>query len=452
MRGRTTLIAVLLLAALGVYVWLYEIRGAAGREEKERRAGLVLGVAAKDVTALRIERAGTTILVRRAGDAWRLAEPIDAPGDRTAIEEIVNALADLHRERALDAVADSDRKGFGLEPPVASAVLTLADGGERRLSLGGRTAVKANRYVESGGVVSVVTAALSRLEEATVDALRDRSLVHLQRDDLDTITLQRTRGELRLRRQGERWRVEQPESLPAHRSWSADLLFAITSLRAVAFLDTPGSPPPADPGLATPALRVLLTATDGRTESVVIGNATPAGATPVGRYARAGEGPLAVVDNALFDAAQAGPEAWRDPRPLDLERWDLQRIQCSGPVTLDLKKNAEGGPWSRPTGGPVAEEISRAVVDLLAELEASGFAPMGPLAEPILTLSLEGRDGVTQRMRCGAEGAAGPARLESDRAGLLYLLPAGTGAKLLDALRAARDAPAAESAAAPAAP
>ena len=453
MRGRTTLIAALLLAALGVYVWLYEIRGAAGREEEERRAGLVLGVAASDVTALRIDRAGTTVLVRRDGDAWRLAEPIDAPGDRTAIEEIVNSLADLRRERALEGIAAADRQSFGLEPPAATAVLTLAGGGERRLALGGRTAVKANRYVESDGAVSVVAATLSRLEEATVESLRDRALVHLPKDDLDAIALQRASGgELRLRRQGERWRIEHPESLPAHRSWSSDLLFAITSLRALGFLDTPGSPAPVDAGLATPSVRVLLTATDGRTESIAIGAVTPAGATPAGRYARAGEGPLAVVDSALHDAALAGPETWRDPRPLDLERWDLQRIQSAGPVTLELKRASEGGAWSRTTGGAVSEEISRALLDQLADAEATGFAPPGPLAEPVLTLTLEGRDGATQVLRCGAEGASQPTRLQSDRAGLLYLLPAGAGAKLLEALRSARDAPAPESAPAPAAP
>jgi hypothetical protein len=123
-RWQTTLVAALLLALVGGFYYVYDVRLAPDRDKAEARKGRVLSVETTDVTAVTLKRPDGTVKATREGDGWQLVEPVKARGDRGAIEEtlttVVTAKMDREIEAAPKALAD-----FGLDTPAAEVDLTL---------------------------------------------------------------------------------------------------------------------------------------------------------------------------------------------------------------------------------------------------------------------------------------------------------------------------------------
>ena len=92
MRWQTTAILAVVLIALGVFYYVYEIRLGPEREKTEGRKGRVFTVEAVDVTDVEIKRPDATVKAKREGDGWQLLEPVQARGDRTPFEETVNSV------------------------------------------------------------------------------------------------------------------------------------------------------------------------------------------------------------------------------------------------------------------------------------------------------------------------------------------------------------------------
>jgi len=86
----------------------------------------VLGIAAADVVAVRVEEGGQELRAVRVQHDWRVDLPSPArPGSDATIAELVDAIV---ATVALDSFRrpDLDRRALGLEPPRARIELTLA--------------------------------------------------------------------------------------------------------------------------------------------------------------------------------------------------------------------------------------------------------------------------------------------------------------------------------------
>jgi len=94
---RTTLILVVLAAALFGAVYWGEIRGADERREAEALEKLVFpDVEADAIEALAFDASdGQKVLLTRTDSGWRVAEPVDFPADDVAVDGLVSSLADL---------------------------------------------------------------------------------------------------------------------------------------------------------------------------------------------------------------------------------------------------------------------------------------------------------------------------------------------------------------------
>ncbi len=89
----------------------------------------VLGVAAADVVAVRVEEAGRRLWAVRERDGWRVEQPAAArAGAGEAVADLVNAIVAMV---ALDSFRRPglDRRTLGLEPPRARIEVTLSDRG-----------------------------------------------------------------------------------------------------------------------------------------------------------------------------------------------------------------------------------------------------------------------------------------------------------------------------------
>ena len=88
MSGLRILVLAVLVAALGGYLYFYEIPQAKKEAEKEKLAG----VAADAVTGVQLVYPDRTIVLTKADKGWRLTQPVDAPADEAVVKALVQAV------------------------------------------------------------------------------------------------------------------------------------------------------------------------------------------------------------------------------------------------------------------------------------------------------------------------------------------------------------------------
>lgn len=406
MRGRTVLALLVVVAGLAAFIAFYE-RDLPSSEERQAQAKKVLGIDAEAVHGLSIESTATAVRLRRGeSGGWRLLEPLEAAADDGAVDQLVEALVGLGKQRTLTGV---DATTVGLDPPRLRVVVELEEG-SRQLDLGssvpGSKSLVAS-IADDPQVYVVSDSILADLEKEP-DLWRDRVVFHGDREAVARWVVAGN-GERRVvvRRGAEFW-LEEPVADRADDDRVNELLSDLEGLRVGTFIASPASGTDEDAavrgmGLDLPEWIVeVSTAGDERPFRLEVG--APVGDLPDRRFGRVGE-QFFEADSQLF-AHLARPLAeWLSRRWTDLPAYRIDGVGFSGRFLQDaaaahqveahrVEWSRDGGEWRRG-----AERVDSSLVDTLldavtgAEAEAVMAGPEAAalrarLGEPGWTLSL----------------------------------------------------------------
>lgn len=270
MNPRATALLALAVAALGAFVWLYEIRGADERAERvEAEKRVFRGIDADDVTEVRLRaKDGSALRLERGEGGWRLREPVAFPADEANAEGVASALAGLRSEAVIEEPGPLAEYGLEGEP----AVRFRAGGEEHVLRIGSRSPVGSNTYVATAAdrPVHVVASYRTSSLERSVDDLREKRLARFERDAVVEARVRWAGGGVRLVRDEQdpqAWRLVEPLDAAADGRTVSRLLSDLEFLRATGFDDAPSAEVTA--ALDAPELAVeLVTRADGKEGSV----------------------------------------------------------------------------------------------------------------------------------------------------------------------------------------
>jgi hypothetical protein len=452
-----------LVLGLGAFMWLYE-RKQPSTEERAQQAKKVLSLESDAVEAVTLEWDGQRVRLEREpaaekqeGDdeddekvedaaslapprAWRLVEPFAAPADRLAVERLLDGLTSLEKRRTLTG---ADRKGLGLEPPRAKAVLTTKEGD---------TALEIGAEIPASGAVALAVA--GRPEVFVVDASihadltkapgewRSRELFPGQRADVERITLAADGSRLLLARRGDSFWLESPLVDRADREKVDRLVGDLAALRVQTFLDPP-TPPPAELGLEPPQA-VVEAVLEGREAPFRLELGAPSKADPARRYGRVGT-QLFETDTQLAAALGEPAEAWRSLALSGLEVYRVDKVAVSDAQgTVELERS--GPDWKR---GPDTVPFTAASDFLYAVTGARGEKLLGraaaaaqgaALGEPEVTIQLTASDRTPETLKLYAALAGGLVPATADGRDAVLLLPPAAAADLRAKLQAMRTA------------
>ena len=246
-------------------VWWSETihKGDVAAAKAEARA-LFPGVEVGDVGFVALEtRDGHAARIERRDGGFRLVEPLDSPVDRTTVDGIVGALAEVKSEAVIEAPQAVEVYGLG---EGADRVLFGTGKGEHVLRLGAKTPVGSNTYAARDDDASVYTIPTYRADalRRDLDDLREKRVLRFDREAVTRIDLAWPGGSVALDRGEDGWRVSAPLDDAADPETIDSLLSDLSFLRAEGFLDTP--PPDAELGLDRPAFEAKLSTTgaDGK--------------------------------------------------------------------------------------------------------------------------------------------------------------------------------------------
>ncbi len=427
MNLRRIVVLLLLVAALGTYLFVYELPQA----EREGKKDKLLGVAYDAVTGVTLTYPDREIELQKDDQGWRLVKPVDAPADETAVKTLVTTLADAEVQKTLDQMPP-DLAPFGLDKPTVTVRLSVKDGTPPPpVAVGKNTAIGGKTYVKKGDEpkLYLTTTALSFGLNKQAKDLRNKDLLVFQDDDVKQVEIKAADGAAvtLVRQDKDAWTVD-PGGHPADPTEARSYLSSLRSTRAADFPDDA----PADLGrygLSVPRLTITVT-TDKETKTLLLGGESVPAGSPQGTtkqiYAKRGDQPTVYgIGDWAFRSLAKNPSQFRDKTvlgfdPARVKTVALERKDGAGPTLI----RGEQGTWQIEGGEATAaktEAVARFLEDL-RELRGSDIA-----AEPAPALGVFGLDAPELRVTLtDKDGQPMGTVLATKHDGKYYAMRAGT--------------------------
>ena len=396
------LVLAVLVAALGGYLYFYEVPQARKEAEKEKLAG----VTDDAVTGIQLAYPDRTIALAKGDGGWRLTQPVDAPADEPVVKSLLTAITGAQVQKSLDDVP-ADLAPFGLDKPATIITLTTKDGPLPPIQLGKNTAIGAKTYVRKGDAPKIYLTASTIQTGVSKQArdLRDKQLLAFQDDDVQRLEIAKPGAPALtlVRKSKDAWTIE-PGDLPAD---ATEMRSYLSSLRTTRATDFPDDAPTDLKKYGLDAPRLTLTVSTGKdgaaTQQLLVGGES-SGEQTKSVYVKRGSQPnVFAVGEWAFRSLDKDAAALRDKTVLAVEsdrvgRIVLERKEGTGTT---LVRTAAGG-WTMD-GVDEAKAKGTAIqrfVDDLKDLRGSAIAAEPPgdlarfgLAAPALRITVSDKDG-----------------------------------------------------------
>ena len=274
MKSKTTLILLVITAAVFAYMFFYE-RKAPTTEEAKRQAQNVVNFSREKIDGIVIQNGDDKIDLRRRDKKWRLETPIKEQADSSLIENLLLDLESWQKDATIPAKeleADKSKLNeYGLSKPKLRLKLR-GENAPREILFGKDAALEGKMYVRLENSKETFLAAQSIKKEIEKKAteFRDRKLTDLITAQVSRVVLKTATGEMELQKKGDHWEIVKPLRARGDDQKIADLIAQMTTARIQQFVaDDRGDLHPY--GLAEPRGSITLFAQDdksaGRTDS-----------------------------------------------------------------------------------------------------------------------------------------------------------------------------------------
>jgi uncharacterized protein DUF4340 len=397
---KTILVAVLLVI-IGGYAY-YVSRQPAEQTPKLNQ------ISASDIQRIELRSRARDIVVERSNDGWRFLKPIQGEADRTTVDSMADAIANLQVTSTLNETPD-DLSPFGLQNPAVNVIVTTRD--HRVLPtimVGKDTPVGSSSYIKTvkgRGILLVANSFPSQVEKS-VDDLRPRTLIGFKPDEIRQVTLEGSSGApLELNKKGDQWAIVKPKTYAADNSAVQQLLDTVTNARVAAFIeDNPSDL--SKYGLTNPSFK--LTLYGGKSteqQSLLFGFKQPQ-PDKGGVYARRGEGsdqPVVTIDSYVLNGINKTFDDLRNKTVLGLDRQKVDHVTIASPKFDETLARASGDKWNLTSNDKTSSAevlVANSLLDQLHDLKATRIAedPMAHperygMVKPTLTFTAYAKDG-----------------------------------------------------------
>jgi len=270
MNFKTTLILALVLT-VGIAAVVLLDKHDEKQEKIKELEGRVIALEKEDVTALAFQPSGITCVKDSTG--WRIVEPVQAMGDDSALDGIVNFFTTANVERTISS-DPSEYNVFGLDPAQSMIVLIRSDVVDT-VFVGDKTPTGEFQFARKSGTpqVFLTSTSLKTNADKTLYDLRNKNVLGFTKTNVRRLKLENTTGTFELSKNGADWKLTVPGQFDADATEIDKLLNRLNDEEAEEFIDeNPNNL--RQYGLATPDTKIeLLLGTDLANKTLLIGNA-----------------------------------------------------------------------------------------------------------------------------------------------------------------------------------
>jgi hypothetical protein len=215
MRGRSTLLLLVVAVAFGGYIYFVESKKPVVDENAKKK---VFSYETGKIDQVEVKVAGgDTTALKKEKDGWTIVRPVTAPADQNAVNDIVTNLATLEEDRVVEENA-ADLKNYGLAQPRMDVTFNVSgEKGPKQILFGDKSPTGVGVYAKLPSdkrVFLVGTSADTTFNRSTFD-LRDKTALKFQQDKVDSLELVSKSQTIRLEKSGEEWKMVKPIQAPA---------------------------------------------------------------------------------------------------------------------------------------------------------------------------------------------------------------------------------------------
>ncbi|HXE54789.1 MAG TPA: DUF4340 domain-containing protein, partial [Tepidisphaeraceae bacterium] len=348
MNFKTTVVLLVLLALAGIYIGVQHFVGTSNTETAVTNTNKLVSANTDDVSKVAITHSdGSKIVLTKSGSDWKLTEPLQAPADKFAVDDLVRQLTGLQSRGHLPA---DQKASVGLDKPRTTVELT-ANGKTTKLAFGDQNKVGDSLYVlvdDKNEPQIVGTAVYDQLDKQA-DTYRSKKLTELssaQTDEVKQLAITNGGKTIKLEKQGLNWEITEPKKMPADASAVGSILFAIADLNASDFVQSPSDA--SSFGLSNASTKVWYSTTGPTTKPTTqpVGNTIDFGRfvslDQKDVYARVNNGPVATVPATTLDSFKKTALDLRDKKVVDIDPASVESF------TLAVNRPATTQPTTRP--------------------------------------------------------------------------------------------------------
>jgi uncharacterized protein DUF4340 len=398
---RRILVLLVLVAALGAYLWIYEVPQAEREAKKEK----LLAIDKDAVTAVTLTYPDREIDLRKDDKGWRVVKPVDAPADEAAAKALVTTLADAEVQKTLDQLP-ADLGSFGLDKPSVTARITLKDGSQPPpVAVGKNTAIGGKTYVrkDDEAKLYLTTSSLQYGLNKQVKDLRDKQILAFKDEDVTRVEIKPESGDplVLTRKDKDAWTVD-PGDHPAD---PTEVRSYLSSLRATRAVDFPDDSPAdlAKYGLTSPRLAITVaTGKDGAgIETLLVGGEGMQGTQKQVYAKRADQPPVYALGDWSFRTLSKTPGQFRDKTVLGFDSARVAKLVVARKDGASVTLARADGKWTvEGTEGTPKDSAIASYVDDVRDLRGADIAAEPAkdlhafgLDQPDLSITLADKDG-----------------------------------------------------------
>ncbi len=401
MQNKTTLIlaAIAIVLAGGVAVIEFGSRPQQQAVEADRQR--LIRLEPEAITGLSLTTEIDSLSLTRGESGWRLSEPITSSVDVVAVDTLLSTLTTVRPTNELGDI--ENWADLGLEPPRNRLEITT-DSGTVTLDLGEPTFDNQGRYARMDTAETAVIIGADLDLTPTLFALRDKSLLGFNREEITAVSLMGRDGEWQIQRnEAGVWQAATNPEIPLSLSAVDTFLNQLAFLQASAFVAESQTDLAAF-GLAEPVLSVALERDGAEPLTLQLGEELEI--TPPGQYVATSE--IAGVATISIDQVATWPQTLADLRDRRLAEitptliGEIEIVAANPDLNRSLSRKplADGSGTSEEfwliSDQPEREVLLDALLQPLIEAEALRFEAAIDTSEPSFSLILSAREGIDQ--------------------------------------------------------
>ena len=327
MKGRQTILYLLVLLLVGGYFYYFEVIRTEQKEAAEKEAKKVFHIQSADIQALQIDTKGKKPVQLKKEAQWRIVEPVKADLDQAPLQDMLNTLSNLESTREV-AATTQELKPYGLEDP-ALKIRFQVPGQSAELIAGDKNPAGDGRYakVADKPAVFLIAEGQWNLIAKGLDELRKRDLFTFKTDEATGIKVTWQNGNsvnVEKQAEGSAWKSTELPELKLKNTKVNNLLDQVHFLRATAFLEeAPSNLQPL--GLESPLVRVSIRLKDGTTVDLRLAKDDK---DPKMLVALSSQLPAAVLlDGGILHDLPVNTQSLEDRSLLSLNRDEIKQVK-----------------------------------------------------------------------------------------------------------------------------
>ncbi len=445
MRGVRSFIVLLVIAIpLGWYAW-HESKKEPVSDKKQEK--LFTGVDADkvDQVTIKSEKGERTTAQKQAGK-WQITAPVATAADDGELSGLATNLASLEVQRVVDEQA-SDYKQYGLDP--ARVDVTFKAGGqERHLLIGQKTPTGTDLYARLADKprVFLISSYLDTSFNRTTFDLRDKTVLKIDREKVDNVSIATPDRTLSFTKSGSDWRMTAPVDARADFGAIEGIVGRLNTAQMKA-LTSPDGGDLKEYGLDKPEITVHVGSGSSQA-GLVVGKTAGEGVV----YAKDLSRPMVfTIESAVADELKKPADDFRIKDLFDARSFNTTRVEIvRGGQTIAYEKSKAPAKGTEPVKeiwkqvAPAAKDIDgtkvEALLTALTNARATSFVDKSAatgLESPEVAVTLKYDDGTKQdHVAFARKGTDAFARRDPDPGGAKIDAATLDGiVKALDALK-----------------